>query len=110
LKPPKPPQLLISEILERVGDVTRRRSNVDIAADLGCADSSVSNWKARGTIPWEALYRFAHEHGVPFEWLLSGLGTKEDHGTAPAEAIVKYEKLIKRYERVIDKLCKDKKT
>lgn len=104
LKPNKPPKLSIDEILERVGDVTRRRSNADIAADLGCVGSSVSNWKARGTIPWEALYRFAHEHEVRFEWLLSGRGPMN------VAADGEHEKTIERYKWIIDNLRKRRKS
>jgi hypothetical protein len=103
LKPKKPPKLSITEILERVGDVTRRRSNTDIAAELGCSPTAISNWKGRGSIPWEALYRFAHEHEVRFEWLLSGRGPKS------AAADGEHEKTIERYEWIIDNLRKGKK-
>ena len=103
MKPKKPPKLSIIEILERVGDVTRRRSNSDIAASLRSPDTTVCNWKARGTIPWEALYRFAHEHEVRFDWLLSGRGPKS------ATADCEHEKTIERYEWIIDNLRKGKK-
>jgi hypothetical protein len=87
LKPKKPPKLSITEILERVGDVTRRRSNTDIAAELGCSPTAISNWKGRGSIPW----------------LLSGRGPKS------AAADGEHEKTIERYEWIIDNLRKGKK-
>jgi hypothetical protein len=99
----KTPKLSITAILERVGDVTRRRSNMDIAADLNCAPTTVSNWKGRGSIPWEQLYRFAHEHDVRFEWLLSGMGPRS------AAADEEHDKTIERYEWIIDNLRKKEK-
>lgn len=76
---------------------------MDIASELGCSATTVSNWKQRDTIPWEALYRFAHEHDFSFEWLLSGTGPM-----SPA-ADGEHEKTIKRYEWIIDNLRKGKK-
>ncbi len=98
MKRKKAPELAIADILDRVGDVTRRRSNSDLAAALGSNPTTVSNWKTRGTIPWETLYRFAHENGVSFEWLLSGAGPMA------ADVDGEREKTIKRYEWIIDNL------
>jgi hypothetical protein len=111
VKQKKPPELSIAEILERIGDVTRRRSNKANADALGSTPTTVSNWKSRNTIPWEMLYRFAHEHGVSFEWLLSGTGpmSAAAWGEAGARSLsqaeaARYEKMIERYEWIIDNL------
>jgi len=68
--------LNIADILERICEVIGSRQNIDVARELGISGQAVSSWKARGNIPWKALFILAREKNVFFEWLITGEGEK----------------------------------
>lgn len=70
----KPPVLL--EILDRVMDVAGSRTDTATATALGVSSQTLSNWKSRETIPYEALCQFANRQGLALDYLLFGIEPK----------------------------------
>lgn len=50
------------------------RRDVDLCKFLRISASTLSTWKARGTIPYEVCVEVARRNGVSLDWLLMGQG------------------------------------
>jgi len=66
----------INEILNRIGMIVDSGKRCDIAAALGRAPSTLTNWTTakRGTIPFYEMVDFAMNRGILLSWLLEGKG------------------------------------
>jgi hypothetical protein len=73
----------INDILQRVGEVIKSDKNKDIAAALAVTTSACSTWKNRGTIPKDALFKFAQDHQISLDWLMSGQGQRSAKSSIP---------------------------
>ena len=67
----------ILDILARVGEIINSNKNIDIAHTLGVGPQTCSNWKKRNAIPWDELFNFSQQYGVPYTWLITGIKTQE---------------------------------
>jgi hypothetical protein len=68
----------MESIIKRIGQVLDTEDPLKIAQSLNYAQcSGIGNYlgpKARKTFPWERLFKFAQDHGLMFEWLMTGHG------------------------------------
>lgn len=60
----------IDNIIERLKLATSTKSDLDLAEKLGIRSNTISNWRARSTIPFEHIDVIAQETNVPFDWFL----------------------------------------
>ncbi|MGV3629156.1 MAG: helix-turn-helix domain-containing protein [Betaproteobacteria bacterium] len=68
--------LVLQQILDRVTDATGTRTDSETAVALGVTPQTFSNWKTRGTVPFESLCEFADEKGLTLDYLLFGIEPK----------------------------------
>lgn len=68
--------LVLQEILDRVTDATGTRTDSETAVALGVTPQTFSNWKTRGTVPFETLCEFAAKQGLTLDYLLFGIEPK----------------------------------
>jgi transcriptional regulator with XRE-family HTH domain len=83
----------------------RNENQTELARHLGLPKNTVSNWKARGTIPSaDVVYKIAKYFGVPMEYILYGEENSLDDDIILAIAKLKTIDKEKR-KVVIDLLC-----
>lgn len=72
------------EILTRMRKVYDFNSNRELAEYLAVKETTVSNWKARKSIPFEILLRVSSENNISLDWLVYGeeKNKAEQHSTA----------------------------
>lgn len=73
--------------LERIREITGKRTQVELAAVLNIRQSSISDAKRRRSIPAEWLVRLLRQYGTNPDWILTGLGAcslRPADGSAPA--------------------------
>lgn len=63
-----------SQMLERLSQWLGLESSLELAEKLGVAPSTLSGWKARGTIPIKYFLEFAEREDINLNWLLLGVG------------------------------------
>ncbi len=61
-------------VLKRIADVAGVKSDAALARVLSVSHQALSNWRLRGTVPYEAIVRFAETHGCALDYLLLGRG------------------------------------
>lgn len=62
----------LNEVLKRVAILCEAHSDAALARALSVSRQTVSTWRKRGTIPYEAITQFAHEKNVSLDYLLLG--------------------------------------
>jgi len=62
----------LEEIILRMKSAANVSSNSELSIVLGVGKSMVSNWRARGTTPYEACYKLTTMFDVEMEWLIEG--------------------------------------
>lgn len=60
----------IENIILRLKMATSTKSDLELAEKLGIRSNTISNWRARSTIPFEHIDVIAQETNVPFDWFL----------------------------------------
>jgi hypothetical protein len=63
-----------SEIIDRIKGEFNCSSDGEVAKLLGISKFSLSNYKARGNIPYEALFTFCIKEDISLDWLFTGKG------------------------------------
>lgn len=59
---------------------TQHITQYQLSVAIGISDSSIGNWKNKGTIPsGEICYKIAKYFNVNTEWLISGIGPKRSY-------------------------------
>jgi len=72
-----------AEIFARVLDAVDGHRDQDIAEALHVGSGQVSNWRSRGTIPFEKIAEFARDRGLSLDHLILGRGSNEPEPQAP---------------------------
>ncbi len=76
----------ILNIVNRVKLLKGVSSEGEVASALGLSKTALSNYKKRGTIPYDNLFTFCKIERVSFDWLLTGEGPKRrDEVLEPAK-------------------------
>jgi hypothetical protein len=68
-----------TRVIARMMEVSGKRTQKELAAELETIPSTISAWKARGVVPMEWIYRAAHLFHVAPEWLISGESAEASH-------------------------------
>lgn len=63
------------DVLRRVAELSGARNDSALARALGVSRQTLSSWRQRGNVPFEAAARFALEHDAPLDYLLLGRGS-----------------------------------
>src|SRR5690606_6048108 len=65
----------IGDVLSRLAEVYGAGTDTELARALDVTSSTISSWKARGSIPYAKCVEASQERGVSLDWLLAGLGS-----------------------------------
>ena len=65
--------IIIIDILERAKKCNNCKSDAELARFLGISRSTLSNWRARGSVDYNLL--FSKYEQVNIDWLITGRGT-----------------------------------
>lgn len=77
-KSPSPARTLDVElILGRTAEVAGVSSDSDLARSLGVTPQTLSNWRARGTVPFERLCEFAARNDASLDFVVLGAGSRK---------------------------------
>lgn len=75
--------LQIDEVLHRLRLATQSENDAQLARALDIPQTTVSSWKKRGVIPYEACVRVAGERGISLDVLIFGDILPRDTGITP---------------------------
>jgi len=64
-------------VIDRMQQVIGVQTDIALGAYFSRGSSAVSNWRSRGTVPFEECVILAKRKGVSLDWLLLGLGTMD---------------------------------
>lgn len=76
------------EILTRMRKVYDFNSNRELAEYLAVKETTVSNWKARKSIPFEILLRVSSENNISLDWLVYGEEKNKAEQYSTAERMI----------------------
>ncbi len=62
------------EIIHRLSEALGTKTDADMAIQLGVSKSTISNWKARNTVPYEQCMEVTKREFLSLNWLLTGEG------------------------------------
>ena len=62
------------EILDRIISLKKLKNDAGLARFLNVKPAIVSNWRSRGTIPYDILFSFCEHNDVSLDYLLRGRG------------------------------------
>lgn len=65
---------LAEQAINRIKEAEGFRYDADVAACLNVEKKRVSQWKYRGTPPYEKLVEYSRQHGISLDWLLNDRG------------------------------------
>ncbi len=63
-----------SQVLDRISKVLNCDSVTSLAKALGVAQTTVSNWRVRNSVPFQHCVDISKRVGVSLDWLLTGKG------------------------------------
>lgn len=69
-------------VIDRMQKVLGVKTDIAVGSHFGLGTSAVSNWRARGKVPFDECVILSNRKGVSLDWLVLGLGTMD--GTIPA--------------------------
>jgi archaellum component FlaC len=64
--------MLINDILDRLKEHVEPKTDAALARALNVEPQNIVNWRNRGTIPAEKIYKFAVDKQLSFHWLFTG--------------------------------------
>ncbi|TAN40765.1 MAG: hypothetical protein EPN22_16840 [Nitrospirae bacterium] len=102
----------IAEILDTIKELKGLKTDMALAEMLNIERGTVSNWKQRGTIPFDLIVSFCEQEGLSLDKLLLGKTKEEDnlvvYGLAPASMGEDDEMtyMTNRGPMVISDICK----
>lgn len=62
----------LEALLDRVKEWIGEKKDADVARALDVSRSSISTWRARGTVPYGELVQWAYRNDVSLDWLFYG--------------------------------------
>lgn len=87
-------------VIDRLRLVYGAESDTALAAALGVAKNTVSNWRGRNSRPFPICERAALERGISLDWLLLGRGPPEAEGAERANGPGRVEDMGEELYRV----------
>lgn len=85
--PPHFPMPTSSKILDRIIKLKNLKNDAGLARFFNIKPAIISNWRTRGTIPYDIIVSFCEQHNTPLDYIISGRGphyasAPSFHGTA----------------------------
>jgi SOS-response transcriptional repressor LexA len=79
----------IDNILERLKNAKKIKTDTDLAELLGVKPNTVSGWRARKSIPYELIISFCDKEGVDVDWVFKGGagGTEEERAAYGSDIV-----------------------
>ena len=78
------------DVLDRIIKLKKMKNDAALARLLGVKPAIISNWRARGTIPYEVVFSICEQDGVTLDYLINGRGPvyagEVLEGAAPLES------------------------
>lgn len=62
----------VNEILDKIKQIKGLKSDAGLAQLLNVKPSTVANWRARKTLPFENIVAFCEDENINISWLLTG--------------------------------------
>lgn len=62
----------VNEILDKIKEIKEFQADTSLAELFGVAPNTVSNWRKRGSIPYDHIVAFCEKERVDLTWLLTG--------------------------------------
>ncbi len=72
-----------AEIIDRLRFITESKNDAQLAKHLGVAQTTLSAWKTRGVIPYDACVKVAKEKGISLDVIIFGDVLPRDTGLTP---------------------------
>lgn len=94
----------ITEIIYRLKELCKYKTDTELAKALGLTKANLSNYKQKGTIPYEALFNFCQRNKLSLDYLLS-LGQEKITSQVSESAVpyghVRFNEICKKLEKVL---------
>lgn len=62
----------VDEILDKIKEIKEFQTDTSLAELFGVAPNTVTNWRKRGSIPYDHIVAFCEKERVDLTWLLTG--------------------------------------
>jgi len=72
-----------NEVYARMQDAVRFKNASALARSLDVTPQALSNYKKRHSMPTDLVVKFAAQHNLSIDWLLTGKGEGPEHGQLP---------------------------
>ena len=63
-----------NEILDRIIILKKLKNDAGLARFLNVRPAIISNWRSRGTIPYDIVFSFCEHDGISLDYLIKGRG------------------------------------
>jgi len=66
----------LNDIINRIKEISRLRTDAEVAKKLGLKPNTLSERKARDSVPFEEIFRYCMQNDIYLDWVLTGIGSK----------------------------------
>lgn len=91
----------VNEVLDRAKEAIGTSSDAELSRHLGKYKTTVTNYRNRGSLPWEDLVRLAESHNLSLDWLLLGKGNKDAGVAQSAKGEIDTERFDRIYRALL---------
>lgn len=102
----------LNHIINRIKEISGLRTDADVAKTLGLKPNTLSERKARDSVPFEEIFRYCVQKEIYLDWILTGVGPKlktrdlaqeprTNYGTEPPDS-GPYDEKVGELKRAIE--------
>ena len=62
----------IEEILNKIKELKNIKKDTDLAELLGVKSNTITTWRTRKNVPYDALFHFCESNQIDLPWLVTG--------------------------------------
>ena len=66
----------LNDIVDRIKEISHLRTDAEVAKKLGLKPNTLSERKARDSVPFEEIFRYCVKNDIYLDWVLTGVGSK----------------------------------
>ncbi|NOY84151.1 MAG: bacteriophage CI repressor [Nitrospirae bacterium] len=66
----------LNDIIDRIKEISHLRTDAEVAKKLGLKPNTLSERKARDSVPFEEIFRYCVQNEIYLDWVLTGIGSK----------------------------------